>query len=126
MELSNAISWFEIPVSDFDRAKRFYEAILDNQMPETATGPAKMGFFLYDFKSGKIGGAICHGNDYMPSQHGSLIYLNANPDLQIILNRVEGAGGKILRKKTLVTPEIGHTAIIIDTEGNRVALHSRG
>ena len=126
MELTNAINWFEIPAADFERAKKFYETIFDYQIPESVVGPTKMGFFLYDFKSGKIGGAICHGNGYTPSQQGSLVYLNADPDLQAILSRVEKAGGKILQAKTQVTPEIGHVAVFIDSEGNRVALHSRG
>ncbi len=125
MELTNAINWFEIPVTDFDRAKKFYEAIFDYQIPESMVGPTKMGFFLYDFKSGKIGGAICHGDGYTPSQEGSLVYLNGDPDLQIILNRVENAGGKILQPKTRITAEVGCVAIFTDTEGNRVALHSR-
>jgi predicted enzyme related to lactoylglutathione lyase len=126
MEFTNAINWFEIPVSDFDRAKKFYESIFDYQIPDSLMGPTRMGFFLYDFKSGKIGGAICHGNGYTPSQQGSLIYLTADPDLQIILGRIESAGGKILQPKTQVTPEIGNIAIFLDSEGNRVALHSRG
>ena len=125
MELTNAINWFEIPVTDFDRAKKFYETIFDYQIPESMAGAKRMGFFLCDFKSGKIGGAIIHGDGYTPSQQGSLVYLNAEPDLQIILNAVESAGGKILQQKTLITPEVGHIAIFIDPEGNRVALHSR-
>jgi uncharacterized protein len=125
MELTNAINWFEIPVTDFDRAKKFYETIFDYQIPDSMAGTKRMGFFLYDFKSGKIGGAIIHGDGYAPSQEGSLIYLNAEPDLQIILNRVENAGGKIVQQKKQITPEVGHTAIFIDSEGNRVALHSR-
>jgi predicted enzyme related to lactoylglutathione lyase len=126
MEFTNAINWFEIPVTDFDRAKKFYETIFDYQIPETATGSKKMGFFLYDFKSGKIGGAICYGDGYTPSQQGSIVYLNAEPDLQIMLGRVEKAGGKIIQQKTQVTAEAGNIAFFIDTEGNRVALHSRG
>ena len=53
MELSNALNWFEIPVSDFDRAKKFYETIFDYQMPENQMGPARMGFLLYDFSNAK-------------------------------------------------------------------------
>ncbi len=125
MELTNAINWFEIPVTDFDRAKKFYEIIFDYQIPESIVGQTRMGFFLYDFKSGKIGGAICHGNGYTPSQHGSLIYLNGEPDLQIILSRVENVSGKILQPKTQMSPEVGHVAVFTDCEGNKVALHSR-
>ncbi len=60
MQLDNAINLSEIPVSDFDRAKKFYETMLGYEVPFNELGPAKMGFFLYDFKGGKIGGAIVH------------------------------------------------------------------
>jgi predicted enzyme related to lactoylglutathione lyase len=127
MELDNALNWFEIPVMEFDRAKKFYETLFNYQMPESDMGPARMGFFLYDFKAGKVGGAIVYNPDfYTPCENGSLIYLNCQPDLQIVLNKVEGAGGKICMQKTLISPEqnLGYWAIVTDTEGNRVALHS--
>lgn len=127
MELGNALNWFEIPVSDFDRAKKFYETVFNYQMPEAQMGPARMGFLLYDFQGGKVGGAIVHNPDfYTPSSNGSLIYLNCNPDLNTHLSRTENAGGKILQTKTLVSPDqhLGYWALISDSEGNRVALHS--
>jgi uncharacterized protein len=124
MEPGNALNWFEVPVVDFDRAKKFYETIFDYQMPENMMGPTRMGFFLYDFKAGKVGGAICHGDGYAPSQQGALIYLNCQPDLQIVLSRVEQAGGKIVQPKGLIKAELGFIAPITDTEGNKVALHS--
>ncbi len=125
MEPGNALNWFEIPVTDFDRAKRFYETIFSYQMPESMMGANRMGFFLYDFKAGKVGGAIIHNPEfYSPSDKGSLIYLNCQPDLQPVLDKVETAGGSIAIKKTQINAELGYTAIIIDTEGNRVALHS--
>jgi predicted enzyme related to lactoylglutathione lyase len=127
MELSNALNWFEIPVSDFDRAKKFYESIFNYQMPENTMGNTRMGFFLYDFQGGKVGGAIAKNDQfYQPSHNGSLIYLNAQPDLQVILDKVEASGGKILQAKTIISEEqnLGYWALIKDTEGNRVALHS--
>lgn len=129
MELTNALNWFEIPVSDFDRAKKFYETIFNYQMPESMMGDTRMGFFLYDFQGGKVGGAIVLNQAfYSPSDKGALIYLNAQPDLAIILNRVEAAGGSILQPKTIISEEqnLGYWALIKDTEGNRVALHSMG
>jgi predicted enzyme related to lactoylglutathione lyase len=127
MEIGNALNWFEIPVSDFDRAKKFYETIFDYQMPENQMGPARMGFLLYDFQGGKVGGAIVHYPDfYSPSDNGSLIYLNCQPDLQVVLDRVTGAGGKILRQKTAIPGNLGYWASMLDSEGNRVALHSMG
>ena len=127
MELTNAINWFEIPVADFDRARKFYETIFSYQMPENQMGESRMGFFLYDFKSGKIGGAIVYNPKlYTPSDNGTLVYLNCEPDLKIVLDKVEAAGGKILEPKTVISLEqsLGYWAMITDSEGNRVALHS--
>ena len=129
MQLGNALNWFEIPVNDFNRAKKFYESIFNYEMPESTMGDTRMGFFLYDMPAGKVGGAIVlNGEFYSPSENGSLIYLNAQPDLQIILDRVENAGGTILRPKTIISEEqnLGYWALLKDTEGNRVALHSMG
>jgi predicted enzyme related to lactoylglutathione lyase len=128
MQLGNALNWFEIPVTDFERGKKFYETIFDYQMPDKQMGSVRMGFFLYDFQNGKIGGAICKSEMHQPSQQGSLIYLNCQPDLQVVLEKVEAAGGKILQPKTKISAEqeLGNIAFIIDTEGNKVALHSMG
>ncbi len=126
MQPGNALNWFEIPVTDFDRAKKFYETIFDYQMPENMMGKVRMGFFLYDFQNGKVGGAICKSEMHKPSQEGSLVYLNCQPDLQPVIDRVENAGGKILQQKTKISEEqnLGFWALTIDTEGNNVALHS--
>jgi predicted enzyme related to lactoylglutathione lyase len=122
---THAINWFEIPVENFDRAKKFYETIFDYQMPENQMGPARMGFLLYDFKNGGRGGAIVHNPQmYTPSANGTLVYLNCEPDLNEVFNRVEKAGGKTLTAKTLVGENLGYWALIRDSEGNRVALHS--
>ena len=128
MQLGNALNWFEIPVSDFERGKKFYETIFDYQMPEKTMGPVKMGFFLHDMPGGKVGGAICKSEIHKPSQEGSIIYLNCQPDLQVVLDKVEDAGGKVLQKKTKISEEqeLGNIAFIVDTEGNKVALHSMG
>jgi uncharacterized protein len=124
---THALNWFEIPVSDFDRAKLFYETIFDYEMPVNQMGPAKMGFFLYDFQNGGRGGAIVHHPGmYTPASNGTLVYLNCDPDLQVVLDKVESAGGKTLKPKQEVAPGLGHWALIEDSEGNRVALHSMG
>ena len=121
----HAINWFEIPVADFDRAKKFYEAIFQYEMPENQMGPARMGFLLYDFESGGRGGSIVHQpNFHTPALNGTLVYLNCDPDLQQVLNRVEESGGKVTQQKVEVGPGLGFWALIEDTEGNRVALHS--
>ena len=129
MQLTNALNWFEIPVVNFDRAKKFYESIFNYEMPENTMGDTRMGFFLYDMAGGKIGGAIVFNEQvYTPCDKGTLVYLNAQPDLQLILDRVEVAGGTILQSKTIISEEqnLGYRALLKDTEGNRVALHSMG
>jgi len=80
---------------------------------------------LEDMMTG-VGGALSYSPGfYSPSAtEGTLVYLNANPDVQIVLDRIEAAGGKIALPKTEISPEHGHMAVFIDTEGNRVALHS--
>lgn len=123
--LDNSITWFEIPVTDFERAKKFYSAIYDYEMPETTMGPVRMGFLLYEQAAHRVGGAICMGPGYVPSQTGTLPYLNGGNDLSVVLNRVEKAGGKILLPKTFIEESIGYFAQFIDSEGNKIALHSR-
>ncbi|MEO6611702.1 MAG: VOC family protein [Chitinophagaceae bacterium] len=120
----NAINWVEIPVSDFGRAKKFYSTIYDYDMPEMMMGAQQMGFLLFDQPGGGIGGAIVKGEGYVPSNHGAKVYLNGGTDLNVVLNRVQNAGGKVLMPKTQITPELGHFGIFEDTEGNLVSLHS--
>ncbi len=119
----NALNWFEIPASDFKRATKFYETILGAAMHTTNMGGADMAFFPMD--EGKVGGSVVHHPFMKPSMDGTTVYLNANPDLAPMLARVESAGGKVLVPKTEITPEIGHFAVFVDTEGNKVALHSQ-
>jgi predicted enzyme related to lactoylglutathione lyase len=129
MQLTNALNWFEIPVVNFDRAKKFYESIFNYTMPENTMGDTRMGFFLYDMPGGKVGGAIVFNEQfYEPSEKGTLVYLNAQPDLQLVLDRAEAAGGTIIKPKTIISEEqnLGYWALLKDTEGNRVALHSMG
>ena len=121
--MKNMINWFEIPATDFDRAKMFYEKIFDAKIEAQDMMGFKMGFFPYF--EGKVSGAIVKGEGYAPNMAGALVYFNGNPDLNTVLNRVAGAGGKVLVPKTQITPEIGHFAIFTDCEGNKVALHSQ-
>ena len=121
----NVLNWFEIPVTDFKRAKKFYETIFEITMPEHSMGGYMMGFFPYEMGSGKLSGAIVQGEHRIPAKEGSLIYFNANPDLSDALGRIEKAGGKIFVPKTQISPEIGFFALFTDTEGNKVALHSQ-
>ena len=126
MTFKNAISWFEIPAIDLDRAQKFYETIFNIQMIPLATPNLQMRMFPIEDMMNGIGGALCKAEGfYKPSAtDGPLVYLNANPDVQNVLDKIESAGGKIQVPKTMISPEYGHMAVFIDTEGNRIALHS--
>jgi uncharacterized protein len=126
MAFKNAISWFEIPAIDLNRAQKFYEAILDIQMIPLDTANFEMRMFPIEDMMNGIGGAIMKAEGfYKPSAtDGALVYLNANPDVQIVVDKIEAAGGKIVVPKTQISPEYGYMAVFTDTEGNRVALHS--
>ena len=124
MEMTtNSLSWFEVPVADFPRAKAFYSAIFDFAMPEMPMGPRTMGFFLHDRATG-VGGAIVAGEGCVPAASGTLVYLAAGKDLSVVLGRVAAAGGTTLVPKTLIAPGMGFFALFHDTEGNTVGLHS--
>ncbi len=123
--MKNAVNWFEIPVKDYNRAKQFYTTVLgseviDHHMPDQNV---KYGVFSYDQKSNCVGGAIIEGEGQNPSVDGSTVYLNGGDDLELSLSRVNRCGGKILMPKTNIG-ENGFIAQFLDTEGNRVALHS--
>lgn len=120
---TNTLNWFEVPAADFDRAKKFYETIFSITMPVMDFEGFKMGMFPADPTDGKLHGCICSVEWYKPSQDGVLVYFNGNPDLQTALDKVEAAGGKILQPKRQIG-EFGFMAMFIDSEGNRVALHS--
>lgn len=124
--MKNAISWFEIPTQDIDRAQKFYEAIFGITMMSMDMPNIKMRMFPLDDMMTDVGGAIVDsGGFHKPSAtDGPLIYLQANPDVQIILDKVVAAGGSIMVPKTEISPEYGFMAVIIDTEGNRIGLHS--
>jgi len=124
--MQNAISWFEIPTSDINRAQKFYETIFGISMMPMDMPNIKMRMFPLDDMMTQVGGALVDsGGFHLPSEMmGPLIYLNANPDVQLVLDKIEAAGGKILVPKTEISPEYGSMAVFLDTEGNRIALHS--
>lgn len=123
----NAVSWFEIPVANFERAKTFYQKIFSFEMPEMEMGPVKMGILLHDRDGGGVGGAICYGEGYKPSgADGPKVYLTADPELNTVLNRVEASGGKVILPKTPIAPDMGYFAFFSDSEGNVIGLFSMG
>ena len=124
--MQNAISWFEIPTTDIDRAQKFYETIFGIVMMPMDMPNIKMRMFPLDDMMTQVGGALVDsGGFHKPSAtDGPLIYLNGNPDVQNILDKVVEAGGSIVVPKTEISPDYGFMAVFADTEGNRIALHS--
>lgn len=126
--MASALSWFQIPASDIVRAKTFYETICGLSLQKLDAGPGmEMWGFPADWQKGEVGGAIVCGEGAVPSAVGTAVFLNGDPDLQPVLDRVEGAGGRVLMPKTGIGMEgAGFFAMIADTEGNTVGLYSRG
>ena len=115
-----AVTWFEIPATDLQRAKRFYETIFETQLRvEDFGGPMA----IFPYQNPGIGGCIFAGGTH-PSPHGTLIYLNAEGRLDRTLELLESAAGRVDTLKTKVSDDIGYVAHFIDSEGNRVGLHA--
>ncbi len=126
--MASAISWFQIPASDVTRAKQFYETVCGFRLEPLPASPGMdMWGFPADWENGEVSGALVRGEGAVPSATGTAVFLNADPDLQVMLDRVEPAGGRILMPKTRIEMEnAGHFAMIADSEGNTVGLYSRG
>ena len=122
--MENLINWFEIPATNYNRAVSFYKSILALDIKETEMFGTKMGFFPSDGKN--VSGAIVQGENYKPSSDGVIAYLNGGNDLQAILDKVANNNGKVIVPKTQISPETGFFGMFIDTEGNKMAVHSIG
>ncbi|GGD59128.1 VOC family protein [Muriicola marianensis] len=123
---SNMVGWFEIPVGDMDRAKKFYEAVFDVQIHVQDFNELLMGWFPFaEGKSGASGSLVKHPDFYRPSAtDGPLVYFSCK-DVATPLSRIEKEGGKVLQTKKLISEDVGYMGLFLDSEGNRIALHSR-
>lgn len=122
---NNPVGWFEIPVTDMERAISFYEKVLDMKLQKQRMDEFDMAWFPMDhMKPGAAGALVYHEESYKPSTDGVLVFFSApSGNLESELGKVQEAGGKILREKNPIG-EHGFTALVQDTEGNRIALHS--
>ena len=118
--MTSLFAWIEVPVSDFTRAREFYEGLLGLPITEHDLDGVKHGF--WENTDNSVGGAIV--TEGTPSKTGPLVYFDGGDDLQNFLNKIPSLGGAIVLEKSLITPEIGYYAIFIDTEGNRFAFWS--
>ena len=120
--MDHLLNWVEIPVVDMKRAKKFYGELLAvglNEMPMGGTEYA-----LIQLKDKFNTGCLVKGDGFVPSMQGVVVYLNGGNDLSSVLARVEKAGGKVLLGKTFLSKEAGNIAYFVDTEGNKMGLHS--
>jgi predicted enzyme related to lactoylglutathione lyase len=123
---TNSLNWFEIPVTDMARAKHFYQVAFGIHMQEMNMADTEMAMFPWENGSGKANGALVKSEYHVPSTTGVMIYLNANPDLEPVLGRIASEGAQVVMGKTFIDAETGYMAFFIDTEGNRIGLHSQG
>jgi hypothetical protein len=123
---ANMVGWFEIPVTNMDRAKKFYESVFNVKIEVQNFNDLLMGWFPFaEGKMGASGSLVKQADFYQPSKTaGPLLYFSSK-DVQEQVDRIEKAGGKILQTKKLISKDVGYMALFIDSEGNRIALHSR-
>jgi len=118
----NAITWFQIPVTDFGRAVKFYSEVLKKPLREETMMGERMGIFPYEGEG--VSGALTEASYLKPSLDGNNLFLLVEGEINDALSRVEAAGGHVMTPKTKLVADMGHFAVICDTEGNRVGLHS--
>ncbi|SHI77055.1 VOC family protein [Aquimarina spongiae] len=121
-DMNSFVSLFEIPATDISRAIRFYHTILELDIEKMEMPGMEMGIFPYQNQT--VMGVIMKGEDFKPSADGVTIYLNGGNNLQTILDKVEKNGGSIIVPKTAHADESGFFALFLDTEGNKLGLHS--
>ncbi|HEX8357122.1 MAG TPA: VOC family protein [Segetibacter sp.] len=121
--MTNFISIVEIPTTDFPRAVKFYQSILGVSIEEVDMGGTKMGVLPGDEEAVNV--VLVKGDDYKPTTDGAVVYINAGKNLQPTLDKIETSGGKVIVPKTEISPEMGYFALFMDTEGNKLGLHSK-
>jgi len=119
-EARNALNWFEIAVSDMDRAKKFYSHVLNSELTTEDFFGTEMSILPYQ---DGVGGSLMKSENHKPSTEGSVVFLNAGPDMAPYLTKVEEAGGQTVMPRTAIGPN-GFIAVFLDSEGNKVGFHS--
>ena len=120
------VGWFEIPVGDMDRAIAFYEKVFNCKLNKQMMGDFQMAWFPFSENGkGAEGSLVYHKEFYEPSgKAGALIYFSSE-DCEVELGRVAGAGGTVQIPKRMITLDIGYMGVFLDSEGNRIAVHSQ-
>ncbi len=123
MKNSNPVGWFDINVSDLNRAKKFYETVFSIQLFDAPTEWGKQSFFPFNHENPNISGALVEKKDMQPNANNTIVYFETE-DCITEAKRIEQAGGKVVQPKMNIG-EFGFVSIFIDTEGNTIGLHSR-
>ncbi len=118
--MGNRIVWFDIPVSDLGRAAAFYKKVLKTEVDESSQA---QGMVVFNHGDGDVSGCLTKHEGFKPSKDGPLLYFTVQGRLDEALSLVESSGGKILQAKHAIGP-YGMRGIVLDNEGNRIALHS--
>ena len=119
--MANQVVWVDIPVLDLDRAMKFYTAVLGAPVKKESVPGMEMGILPHEDNG--VGGCLFKKEGERPAEHGPLVYLNAQDRLDQAVSAAETNGGKVLQAKHSIGPH-GYRAIVRDSEGNRIALHS--
>lgn len=123
--MSHAINWFEIPATNLDRAMAFYATVTARKLQRTDFGvPGQSEAVFETADQSERTGSLVQSAQSRPSEHGAVLYLNIEDDLDACLNRVIAAGGSVLQGKTALPPGMGSFALMRDSEGNKVGLHA--
>jgi len=131
----NPVNWFEIPVADLSRARKFYESTFGVELKlnhpymdvaDVGTSmvgePMEMAWFPMSQNGSGAAGTLMKSKGYTPSHQGTMIYFSVD-DIEAVLEKVDSNGGKKLAPKTSIG-QYGYIAMFQDTEGNRIGLHS--
>jgi len=118
----NPVGWFEIPVMDMQRARHFYHQVFAIECELMEMGPDVMAMFPFDHNMAGSSGALVQGPDYEPCRKGTMVYFET-ADVTTVLSRVTHAGGEVLLSKTSIG-EHGYIGMFLDSEGNKIGLHS--
>jgi predicted enzyme related to lactoylglutathione lyase len=118
----NVAVWFEIPAMNFDRAVGFYEQVFETKLTREKMGGSELAVFPYEQPG--TSGCVIQGEGYKPGRDGAVVYLRSRIDLNVPLERAARAGGKVATPKTALPEGMGFYAHFVDSEGNRVGLHS--
>ncbi len=118
------VNWFEPPVNDMERAKKFYSSIFNIQMAENMEiGSSIMSFFPFEADANGATGSLIKQESYIPSHEGAMVYFSVS-EIDDILPRIQSSGGKIINEKMSIG-EHGFVSHFEDCEGNRVSLHQQ-